>query len=151
MSVVIALIPVALAVAASAAARRRAEEEGHVALAIQTRMKDGELIVRALEMLGCEAELDASGVRATRNQFEFTFSRGEDGVLEARFGPDVAPDEAEMFVHDLDHEYTRLVQERVHRRVIERAREYGLTLESEEVEDDDSILLTLRAEEGGSA
>jgi hypothetical protein len=151
MSVVIALIPVALAVAASAAARRRAEEEGHATLAIQTRMRDDELIVRALEMMGCDAELDASGVRATRNEFEFTFSRGVDGVLEARFGPDVAPDEAEAFVHDLDREYTRLVQERVYRRVIERAREYGMALESEEIQEDDSIVLTLRAGEGASA
>jgi hypothetical protein len=151
MSVVIALIPVALAVAASAAARRRAEEEGHATLAIQTRMRDDELIVRALEVMQCDAELDASGVRATRNQFEFTFSRGVDGVLEARFGPDVAPDEAEMFVHDLDREYTRLVQERVYRRVIERAQEYGMALESEEIEEDDSIVLTLRAGERASA
>ena len=151
MSVVVALIPVALAAAAAAAARRRAEGEGHAALAIQTRMRDDELIVRALGALGCEAELDASGVRATRNQFEFTFSRGVDGVLEARFGPDVAPDEAEMFVHDLDREYARLVQERVYRRVVERAEKYGMTLESEEIDGDDSIVLTLRAGEGASA
>lgn len=151
LSVVLALVPVALAVGALTAARKTAAAQGHVALVIQTRMRDDELIVQALKTLGCAAELSSAGIRATRNRFEFAFSRSEDGVLQARFGPDVSPEEAEAFVQDLDDEYARLVQERVYRRVVERAEEYGMTLESEEVEEDNSILLTLRVREGGSA
>ncbi len=70
-------------------------------------------LAEALRDLDCEAGLVAGGgLHATRGAFEFTFRRDENGVLEANFGAEVTPEEAEAFVTDLDDEYTRLIQTR---------------------------------------
>ena len=117
-------------------------------MAIQTRMRDDEILLEALRDLGCEAQpVDGGGLSAIRGAFEFTFRRDENGVLEANFGAEVTPEEAEAFVTDLDDEYTRLIQARVYQRVLERAQQHGMAIESENVEDDNSIVLTLRVEE----
>ncbi len=147
----IALLPVGLAIASAVAARKRAEAEGMATMAVQTRMRDDEVLMEALRDLGCEAGPVADGgVRATRGAFEFDFRRDEDGVLEGHFGEDVTPEEAEAFVADLDEEYTRVVQARVYQRVLDRARQHGMTVASESVEDDNSIVLTLEVEEAGA-
>jgi len=148
LSVSIALIPVGLAIASAIAAPKEAKAEGKPTMAIQTRMRDDEILLEALRDLGCEAQpVDGGGLSAIRGAFEFTFRRDENGVLEANFGAEVTPEEAEAFVTDLDDEYTRLIQARVYQRVLERAQQHGMAIESENVEDDNSIVLTLRVEE----
>ncbi len=147
----IALIPVGLAIASAVAARKRAEAEGMPTVAVRTRMRDDEILIEALRELGCEAgPVPDGGVRATRGSFEFSFRRDESGVLEGHFGTDVTSEEAEAFVADLDDEYTRLVQTHVYQRVLDRAQQHGMTVSSETVEDDNSIVLTLEVEEGGT-
>lgn len=148
MSVSLALIPVGLAIASAVAARKEARVAGKPTMAVQTRMRNDEILMEALRDLSCEAApVAGGGVRATRGAFEFTFRRDENGVLEANFGVDVTPEEAEAFVTDLDDEYTRLIQARVYQRVLERAQQHGMAIDSESVEDDNSIVLTLRVEE----
>lgn len=150
MSVSIALIPVGLAIASAVAARKEAKAQGRPTMAVQTRMRDNEILMEALRDMGCEAGPAGEGVRAKRGAFEFAFSRDENGVLEATFDSEVAPEEAEAFVADLDHEYTRLIQARVYQRVLERAQQHGMAVESESVDPDNSIVLTLRVEEASA-
>jgi len=78
---------------------------------------------------------------------QLSLAKRDDGTFEALF-PGTAPQEqAREALGELDAEYTRLVQERVYQQVIERAQDQGLALESERVEQDNSIVLTLRVEQ----
>ncbi len=153
MSIEIILIPLAFAAAAAvkgkleerqaAATGETAEEQPHV-MAIETRMRDHELLARALEGLGCEVDRSGEEPKADYRGVEISFRRGEHEALHAHFEGEIEPEAAEAFLRDLDSEYSRLVQEQTYQRVVERSAEQGLELESERVEADNSIVLTLR-------
>jgi hypothetical protein len=148
MSVTFTLIPLALAYAAHRAAKEKAETEGHLTLGLQSRMKDPDLLARALADLGCEATVTAEGgLDVTRaDGSPVRFLRDADETLDVHFADGTDPTEAETFLKDADSEYTRLVQEQVYQRLLERAAQLGLTVEGERVEADNSIVVTLRVD-----
>lgn len=143
MSITLVLIPIALAVAAHRAARQQAEEAGHHLVSMKTRMRDRELLARALADLGCETSASAYGLVAVHAGGPITFTEDEAGVLQAHFEGDVDVAAAEHFLLELDDEYARLVQEQVYQRLVERAKENGMEIESERVDDDNAIVVTL--------
>lgn len=144
MSVTIALIPIALAVVAHRAARKDAVAAGRHVMEIQTRMRDRSLLVAALGDLDCAVTDDGPQVQAVHENRVVRFSYDAESILQAQFedGVDVAT--AEAFLTDLDDEYARRVQEQVYQRLLERADEQNLTIESESVDADNAIVLTLR-------
>lgn len=153
MSTGLELIPFAIAAGVSAIGHyraRRAEQElsGPPPYALETRMRDEELLVAAAAAL--DASTTGSGGAASVTGVagvQLSLAKRDDGTFEALF-PGTAPQEqAREALGQLDAEYTRLVQERVYQQVIERAQDRGLALESERVEQDNSIVLTLRVEQ----
>ena len=147
MSVTIALIPIALAIAAHQAAKKEAVAAGHATLDVQTRMRDEKLLHRALEDLGCTVSARGMGsLRAQNGHLVVDFTRGPNDVLQAQFSPEVSPADGERFLQELDDEYARLVQEAVYMRLMERASSQGMAVESERVEADNSIVVTLRVQ-----
>ncbi len=84
-----------------------------------------------------------------RSQEFLSLARTDSGTFEALFPGTVPQAQAQTVLEQLDAEYTRLVQERVYEQVVERAQQQGLALESERVEEDNSIVLTLRVEQSG--
>lgn len=143
MSVSLVLVPIAIA----AAGAIRAHVESRSAVRVETRMRDEELLRRALEEYGCKNVRAEETVAASADGREILFERAEAGTFEGRFtGIDKA--EAETFVREVEHEYTRLLQAQVYERVLAGAAERGYTLESERVEEDNSVVLTLRVPDG---
>lgn len=61
MSVSLVLVPVGLAIASAVAARNEAKADGKLTMAVQTRMRDDEILLEALRDMGCEAGPDADG------------------------------------------------------------------------------------------
>jgi hypothetical protein len=98
---------------------------------------------RALEEYGCRNVGGEENVEASLGGREILFEQAEGGTFEGLFtGIDEAA--AESFVSDVEREYTRLLQARTYERVLAGAAEHGYTVESEHVEDDNSLVVTLR-------
>jgi len=153
MSTGLELIPFAIAAGIGAIGRyraRRAEQQvsGPPPYALETRMRDEQLLGAAAAALGASnapgggaaAVTEVAGVRLSLTQTDT-------GAFEALFPGAVPQGQARTVLGHLDSEYTRLVQERVYHQVIERAEQQGLALETERVEEDNSIVLPLRVEQ----
>jgi hypothetical protein len=143
MSVTFVLVPIAIAVAGAI----RAKMDKDRSVRVETRMRDEELLRRALEEYGCRNVRAAETVTAATGGREILFERAESGTFEGLFAG-IDESEAETFVRAVEHEYTRLLQAQVYERVLAGAAERGYTLESERVEADNSVVLTLRVPEG---
>lgn len=140
MSVSLILVPIAIA---AAGAIRASMDKNREAVRVSTRMRDEELLRRALEEYGCRNVGGEENVEASLGGREILFEQGEAGTFEGLFtGVDEAA--AESFVRDVEREYTRLLQARTYERVLAGAAEHGYTVESEAVEDDNSLVVTLR-------
>ena len=70
------------------------------------------------------------------------FQQDESGVFEAVFDNKVEEGAALEFIDNLHVEYKYLIQQDTYQKLIQRARKEGLELESEEIYQDRSILLT---------
>jgi Protein of unknown function (DUF2997) len=70
----------------------------------------------------------------------------EDGLFVAYFHADLPPEEAEEALRSLDRAYASLSNREVRERVLEGAPDGGFVLEEETVEDDGSIVLSLRVD-----
>ncbi len=145
MSVELLLLPGAIAGFSALMERARANRN---VCTVQTRLKDPALLVEALTALGAEARAHADGtVEATLEEVRMRFAPNADGSLLSHFtGGEVDTARAEEIVRAVDAEYARLVQERVYRRVKERAAELNMTVESETVDQQQAITLVLNVE-----
>jgi Protein of unknown function (DUF2997) len=152
MSTGLEIIPAALVIGAvvarrrlrSAATRRAAGEEAEV-LELETRFNEQSLI---LEALGENAVERNGVVHGEVGDVPIALALDtEDGLFVAYFHADLPPEEAEEALRSLDRAYAALSNRDVRERVIEGAPEGGFVLEQETVEDDGSIVLSLRVEE----
>lgn len=150
MSTGLELIPFAIAAGVGAIGRyraRRAEQQasGAPPYALETRMRDEQLLGAAAAALGASSGGGggAAGVMDVAGT-PLSLVQNESGVFKALFPGGVSQQQAQAVLEQLDTEYTRLVQERVYETVVARAKEQGLALESERVDEDNSIVLTLR-------
>jgi len=141
MSLEILLIPAAMA--AYAAWQARAEAGAHNCL-VETRWRHAGLLSQALVDLGA-ANLSAAEneTSATIRGIATTFRRGDDGIMTAHFPRDTDLDEAITIVNEVDAAYARRVQDAVYRRVRQRVGELGYDVESESVDDDETITLVV--------
>lgn len=171
MSIEVSLIPIAIAVgligrAAGAIAVTGAHYAGESAIAgaryaangmqlqdgnaaqpigmffLETRCKDESLLRAALENYGCRSFVSGEQVDSAIDGKRIVFQRNEQGAFDAVFTGGITVEHAQEFVDNLHDEYTQQVQQQVYRRLLSKAKDRGLELESEEVQQDNSILLT---------
>jgi hypothetical protein len=152
MSTGLELIPFAIAAGVGVVGRyraRRAENQasGPAPYAFQTRMQDEELFAAAVTAVGVTnpSGQGATGVTSVAG-VPMSMARTDSGAFEAVFPGHIGQDQAKAALEQVDGEYARLVQERVYHQVIEQAQSQGLAVESEQVEGDNSIILTLRVD-----
>jgi hypothetical protein len=144
------LVPIALAIGAVVAARRR--DRGSLrssvdVVQVQTfssRMRDPELVAAAVEaaggrMFGARDGMLYGALRGTA----LVFARQPDGIFEVHVDRKVQPAEALDLVTVVDRSYGAQVQQQTYRHVTDYAGDHGFALESEYVDDDDNIVLTL--------
>lgn len=144
MSVSIVLVPLAIAaVSAWQASRREVDAEGRTVCNVQTRMKDEGLLAAALRDTQAHVTIAGEKMVATWQGTRAEFRRDSAGIWQAHFSGDIDVDRASEIVLAVDEAYGRQVQQAVLARLRERAPAAGMSVESETVEDDDSITLVL--------
>jgi len=109
-----------------------------------TNFRDGELLFRTLKEFGVNPTRHGSEIRCQAEKSTLTFRQaGADGP----YGVEVtnAPDLRKVYEYlsTVDEEYKRCVQAMVVEKLKERAADREMTVESEQVLEDNSILLTL--------
>jgi hypothetical protein len=147
MGVFLVLIPIAFAVAGALNSRKTSRQQELGSFLLETRFKDSELLREALDSYGCKAVAQDGEVTSAIDGARILFQLNEQETLDAVFYGNIPFHHAESFISDLTDEYTRVLQNRVYHRLLSRAKERGLLLESEEVHDDSSIVLTFALQE----
>ena len=147
MSISIVLIPVAIAaVSAWQASRPETDGHGRTVCRVGTRMRDAGLLADALTDTGAIVSranghlvADWQGVRAE-------FSRDAQGIWQVDMTGNVDQAAATGIAAAIDAAYGRRVQAAVLARLRERAPAAGMRIESERIEDDQSVTLVLTTE-----
>jgi len=162
MSVSLLLVPAALAVAgivagagtAGALSQREKETQssdpvaGPTSVAVQTRMKNADLLGAALQDIGA-TQVAQSGdeLSAVVGDLELQMTRDAEGIWTAHIvgadGREASRSEAEALIERMDAAYARQVQQAVATRIRERADAAGFELMSESRQDDDSVTMVL--------
>lgn len=108
-----------------------------------TNFRDGELLFRTLKELGINPVRHGSEIACKVEDSVLTFRQSGDGPyhVEIRNAPDL--EKVFFYLSDVDDDYKRLLQSIVYEKLKERAAERSMTVESEEVLEDNSIVLTL--------
>lgn len=142
MSITLVLVPVAIAVAGAIATRERSQDNPN-SFHLRTKIKDEHLLKTALENYGCRTIVTSETIDSAIDGTRILFERNEQNVFEVVFIGEISKDHAQAFLDQLHDEYTHLVQQQVYENLISRARQRGLVIESEEVQEDNSIVVTL--------
>ena len=144
MSLEIVLIPLAIAaVSAYKASQVNDESTGQVNINVQTRMKNQEMLIEALRVLGLSASFTDNLLRVGNSEIEFLMKKNENDIWTAQFENGVSEEAATSLLISLDKEYGKLVQATVLQRIKERASVNGMNLQSETFNRDNSVTLTL--------
>lgn len=146
MSVTLILVPVAIAVIGTLSTRDEKSKDLD-AMYLPTKMKEEPLLQKALGNYGYKSFSDGKNINLEESQI--VFQKNEEGNFEAIFLGDIPEEHAQNFVSDIYDEYTKLVQEQVYNKLLANIKERDLRLESEEVQKDNSIVLTLAVQEVG--
>ncbi|HHW39156.1 MAG TPA: hypothetical protein GXX18_18295 [Bacillales bacterium] len=142
MSIELVLIPVGIAVAQSIGAMIEKNSTNET-YKIQTVMKRQHLLQKAIEQYGCDVhEINKQNCETEIGDIKIYFQQGEDGIFEAVFDETVEMEHALEFIENLHSEYKYLIQQETYQKLLQEASEKGLVLESEERQQDRSILLT---------
>jgi hypothetical protein len=147
MGVSLVLIPLALAVTGAVATR---EELGSQVrgITLKTRMKRWDLLERALREYGSQYVAEEKGIRVFLDGGEIKFVKNREGEIEAQVSKGQLLRSVTSFLEVIHEEYTKVLQEEVYKKLVSRAEQYGFVFESEEVQEDHSIVLTLAIREG---
>lgn len=144
MSIEIVLLPMAIAaVSAWNASRAEKDQQGRQVCHVQTRMRDAGLLAEALSDTGASVGVDAEVITADWLGVQAQFRRSEAGVWHVALSGDVDEEKAPAIATAVDQAYGRRVQQAVLQRLRERAEPAGMRIESERVEDDASVVVTL--------
>lgn len=145
MSIELILIPIGIAVGQKVATLIDKRNENK-AYTIQTVMKKEHLLKKAIEQYGCSVQGDDTNYQTEVGDIKIGFYQNEEGVFEAIFDESVEQEHALEFIENLHTEYKYLIQQETYTRLVERAKENGLELESEAIQKDRSILLTFEVQ-----
>lgn len=145
MSLEIILIPLAIALVTQVKLKSKEsninESSHHVA--VETRMKNLELLENAMRNIGCTTTMRKGEIAASLNTTNFTFKKNSQGIWAARFITGTSVEIAEQIIGQIDKAYGIEVQAEVLRKIKERAPQSGMTLESETINEDSSVTLVL--------
>jgi hypothetical protein len=145
MSVTLKLRSEALAQLDAATIAAHAQVQPGV-VTVRTRMRHRDLLSRALTGLRAQVTDDGQSVVAAWEGRRIAFGYGPDGVQVAHVdGPGLDEAEASRLVLSVDEAYAAEVQRAVLARLKERAASNGMVVESERVNADQSISVTLAA------
>lgn len=143
MSIELVLIPVGIAVAHSVGSLIEKHKQDSRAYKIQTVMKSQHLLQKALEQYGCDInEINHQNYQTAVGDIRIFFQQNDRGIFEAVFDESVDKADALEFLDNLHSEYRYLIQQETYKKLVKQASEKGLELESEEIQQDRSILLT---------
>lgn len=144
MSVSLILVPAAMAaVAAWKASRPETDAHGRTVCHVATRMRNEHLLAAALADTGASTALHESRLSAEWQGVQADFRRDADGAWSVHLVGEVDTARAEQIIAAVDAAYGRRVQQEVLAKLRERAPRAGMTLESETVENDDSVTVVL--------
>lgn len=168
MSVSLILIPAAIAAVTAISAtgvggilslggRAEAEESSDVGdaarpVAVQTRMKDPELLGDALRDIGAlNVSVTGDGITAELDELTIAMTRTPEGIwaahLERLDGHELAASDATALVQRLDAAYALRVQQAVAERIRSRADTAGFELVSETRDEDDTLTMVLNVKD----
>lgn len=153
MSLSVFLVPLAIGAAAVSVSSQSEEEVlttmemDEVYYKLETKIKDEQLLQETLQNYGSETEIENDEVSSQVGDTEITFIKAANGTYQAYFHESVALRDAEEFMDNIYEEYTRIVQRKTYDKLIERAGNEGLVFESEETNEEDSIVLTFQVKE----
>ncbi len=144
MSAFLFLIPLGLAVVSTGMAF--IDEENYYS--IPTKMVEENLLKQVLKGYSSAVLENKESLAQHLEDGVIYFRKNEKiGNFEAVFSKEIPQEEAINLISSLNDEYSSLIQEIVYKTVIDNLGENNLSLESEEVLDDDSIVLTLNVNE----
>lgn len=109
-----------------------------------TKINDNSILRSALEKLEYK-EMNYKNenyIEVVMNGFSVRFDKNKSEVFKATFSGNIDQKGAQAFLDNLYLEYTKGVQQAVYYGIMEKAKNRNIKLESEEVLDDNSILLT---------
>jgi hypothetical protein len=107
-------------------------------------MRDPVLLSAAVETAGGRMFGERGGILyGSLGKTALVFAPAEGGAFEVHVDAALPVSDAQAAVAAVDRSYGLQVQQQTYRRVTEHASNHGLSLESEYVDDDDSIVLTL--------
>lgn len=143
MSIELVLIPVGIAVAQSVSSMIEKHQQGGNTYKIQTVMKRQHLLQKAIEQYGCDVhELNQQNYQTEIGNIKIYFQQNDQGIFEAVFDESVEQEDALEFLENLHTEYKYFIQQETYKKLLQQASEKGLELESEEIQQDRTILLT---------
>lgn len=145
MSLEIILIPLAIALITKAQSKAKEDNSNSSShqVAVETRMKNLELLQNAMRNIGCITTLQENEIAASLNSLNFTFKKNSQGIWAATFVAGTTFEAAEQIIGQIDKAYGIEVQAEVLRKIKERAPQSGMTLESETINEDSSVTLVL--------
>jgi hypothetical protein len=145
MSLEIILIPLAIALITKAQSKTKEDYRSASShqVAVETRMKNLELLQNAMRNIGCTTTMQESEISASLNSLNFTFKKNSQGIWAATFEAGTTFEDAEQIIGQIDKAYGIEVQTEVLRKIKERAPQSGMTLESETINEDSSVTLVL--------
>ena len=145
MSLEIILIPLAIALITKSQSKAKEVNPNASShqVAVETRMKNLDLLQNAMRNIGCVTTMQENQIAASLNSLNFTFTKNSQGIWAATFVAGTTFAAAEQIIGQIDKAYGIEVQAEVLRKIKERAPQSGMTLESETINEDSSVTLVL--------
>jgi hypothetical protein len=148
MSIELVLVPAAIAAYGAYKTLRAERSSAGTVCEVQTRMRDEGLLVAALQETSARVSTIGTGIlRAQWQEVTAEFTRDSDGIWRTVFTGNVDEARAVGIVQAIDTAYGRQVQRVVVQRLKERAPQAGMTVVSQTVEQDDTVMLVLDVDE----
>ncbi|HLS66219.1 MAG TPA: hypothetical protein VK029_04405 [Pseudogracilibacillus sp.] len=146
MSLSVFLLPAALAITTGLAGQLEQQVEQGEFYKINTNMKDEQIMQQALENRGNAVTVTDDQIEASIGKVDIYFQRQEDNTISAIFHKDVAVEDAREFIKNTYEEYTHVVQQNTYEKLLQRAENEGLVLQTETKQKDNTIVLTFNVE-----
>ncbi|MFC7371417.1 hypothetical protein ACFQPF_06995 [Fictibacillus iocasae] len=145
MSIELVLIPVAIAVSQYTSDQLEKRKEKNQSFVLPSYMKDETLLQQALEQYGCHTVMvDEQNLSIHTGAHQMVFYKNEENIFDLAADSSVSREDAEEFLHQIQDEYTRILQQETYQKLLQRAERQGYVLESEEITETNSIVLTFK-------
>ena len=145
MSVSLVLIPIAIGAAGTLFVNVEPLESDLIIF--KTKMKNALIFQEAVINLEYQSTiLNKNQMEIQLEEGHIIFEKNENDALQATFSENISQKQAETYIAEIYEEYTTLVQQQTYEKLLENIKTRNLNLESEEVTEDNSIVLTLTVE-----